>query len=1033
MSHIRIQCLLFDRIHRQGYHPVTVVLDKLTFGTMPISAFHSAVEKEHLTQWKHGGCGALCLGGLDVKAAWLITHPIATAYEITRNLTELDLYDFDSKGATFMPAGDLISAHIHFSEMGGVVVLESIPYKVLNAWKIPSKSPLKRSRELAASDGEGSKKARQNLPSRAPGLCIIPSTENPDAPLNLLPPHFVFSAYSEYTGGVFIDKTPFIYRLSLLLRNHPNCIVVLPPSTGKTTFLSMLIAWFERRVAKATWDKLFQPLEMGRTLHETDYPFRESPGPRSYLCLHFDLKKVERGTDDQVAASIEKYLMFTMQLFALTSQAQLGLLALPPSAPQTMLRKLANRVVNQCGYRLFIAVDHWEAPIITSLSTLGLTNNMPAATTALTTFIGALLELSPELKNEGTVHVLIMGNLHLFDDEPRFDNKKIKNISLESSMDGAFGISRQELISLATLLSLNRQRKLDLALIRAGGSVLNFELGMFSPPALSPQDSPPDTLYKFDLTLHYVTTTLDLSNGHKVLADSPILQAIGQRCRRLLEHSSIRRDHLVNIDPARGISSATLSTFATNEKALLPLLVYLGALKVTDPHAKTPDPVWTVKLCSSYATKQLFSTYSVILNELDETHRAMQLRALFGRDTTPMSQSLCAKLTRKSLRDLYNADEGVLQTLVEGWFEVPDAATDRLGFEEVPKYIDHYFSQVGLCTDPEKIPTGESGPDTKGKGKQGTEPSTSTSRAGQSAPATLRTQPRVASTRVQTRQPAPTTSRTQPRAATRASNTTTRKPVPGSSTTTRQPAAGPSRPATPTMQQPAPGASRPGTPVEGATAAKVDHPFTTAGLGPWGFLDSLLLSLEELFPGRIIALELKLISLFRMWRIEFKSHQECLDSFRTNHKGAFTKICLERIEEINKLSLKDLKTRKVRYSNNEVTVGQILEQGEVQLRSYMRAIIHGKAKREKKGKILTPGFTPAERRIVVTTTSDPALADEVLGFVVCAVGRRVVVVEVEPERKNTENRYSAASDWQTRYEVASKDYNASDEYYAVDN
>jgi hypothetical protein len=248
-------------------------------------------------------------------------------------------------------------------------------------------------------------------------------------------------------------------------------------------------------------------------------------------------------------------------------------------------------------------MDHWDAPILASLAFLG---NGPAtnmsASICITNFIGALSAARSKAKS--SVKLLVIGNLPLFND-PKMGFHGWTNISSHKTIAGAFGIINSELVSLATVLSHNRRTKVDLF---ENGYI--FKFGYFCPPSLLPDDSPRH-IFNFDLVLHHIATTLNLDSPHKTLADSPSLKIISQRCKSLLQHSSLRRERPTVITPFHGISSASLFTIAKDERALRMLLLYLGAIRVTkagewtDKGEQIGDLMWTVEMCSLFAHIQV--------------------------------------------------------------------------------------------------------------------------------------------------------------------------------------------------------------------------------------------------------------------------------------------------------------------------------------------------------------------------------------------------------------------------------------------
>jgi hypothetical protein len=197
-----------------------------------------------------------------------------------------------------------------------------------------------------------------------------------------------------------------------------------------------------------------------------------------------------------------------------------------------------------------------------------------------------------------------------------------------------------------------------------------------------------------------------------------------------------------------------------------------------------------------------------------------------------------------------------------------------------------------------------------------------------------------------------------------------------------------------------------------------------SGLDAFGYLDALLVALRDLHPGRVIALELKYISLIcLLWKL-FKADKTREESIRGPGGKMFEGNCLGEVDELAKKSMAEL--REVEYmpydSDRPYKVGPTLDNAVTQLRSYMDAIVQGNANKGYSDP-RTEGITNGEKRIMANKNQMNPV-DEVVGYVVCGIGRRVVTIVVEPTRQNTIYRYDAIPGWQDRYERHSSGYTA---------
>jgi hypothetical protein len=168
------------------------------------------------------------------------------------------------------------------------------------------------------------------------------------------------------------------------------------------------------------------------------------------------------------------------------------------------------------------------------------------------------------------------------------------------------------------------------------------------------------------------------------------------------------------------------------------------------------------------------------------------------------------------------------------------------------------------------------------------------------------------------------------------------------------------------------------------------------------------------------------MSIHGVYRALYQSETECHAAvYGSDGEGPkFRRKCLQKIEELEKLSIEELGQLKYWYWDSDAREGKyvlietIFNNAKIQLRSYLNAIVCGKADDG------TKGITRAEKRIEVTTPANPADVDEVIGFIVSAIGRRIITIAVEPDVQNTKYKYSAPAGGMglRNYERRSKDY-----------
>ncbi|KAJ7267602.1 hypothetical protein B0H12DRAFT_116913 [Mycena haematopus] len=376
-------------------------------------------------------------------------------------------------------------------------------------------------------------------------------------------------------GTAFIDKTRFIFELDQLMKSDP-CFAALPPQTGKTAILSMYAAWVDCELPPNIRENIFQSTNIRSYAEKAaerspsaTTPQKISLTENSSMCLIFDFQGVElpaRGLASvfTVTHSINQFLVQVIQDFAIKYEGRLGEIKFHPQgfdSPTAMIERIVDEIKSS-GHKLFVGVDHWDDPILKSLSF-----ENDALTNELASHITLFLSVLSVPQQSKIAHLLVFGNLppiHLKSKPFRF-----RNISADPSMDGAFGITPEELDVLFSVLSHNRRTKLNTLEERLMRKLVA--------PSLPFNRRQPPKTYNFAMVLQYVETTLDVDilGAHKSSAISFWLKDISLCCEKWLRYSSLRRGRQIVIPALRKFN---VLAPAQNEQNLWALLIYLGAL-----------------------------------------------------------------------------------------------------------------------------------------------------------------------------------------------------------------------------------------------------------------------------------------------------------------------------------------------------------------------------------------------------------------------------------------------------------------------
>lgn len=164
---------------------------------------------------------------------------------------------------------------------------------------------------------------------------------------------------------------------------------------------------------------------------------------------------------------------------------------------------------------------------------------------------------------------------------------------------------------------------------------------------------------------------------------------------------------------------------------------------------------------------------------------------------------------------------------------------------------------------------------------------------------------------------------------------------------------------------------------------------STAGVGRGrnGFLDIFIRSIIHVRRGRVVAIELKYVSI-----------EAILRARGTLNKPSWTQIDRE-AGYLDKKSTKELLDVKYRYWAKSTVEGG---------KATIDTIASGAADVPQKKKGVQ------DQRIKVE--EDPRNAEDVIGVVMCGVGRRIVTMIVEPTSQTTKYKFLAVPGWEEQFE-----------------
>ncbi|KAK6997096.1 hypothetical protein R3P38DRAFT_3067544 [Favolaschia claudopus] len=194
-----------------------------------------------------------------------------------------------------------------------------------------------------------------------------------------------------------------------------------------------------------------------------------------------------------------------------------------------------------------------------------------------------------------------------------------------------------------------------------------------------------------------------------------------------------------------------------------------------------------------------------------------------------------------------------------------------------------------------------------------------------------------------------------------------------------------------------------------------------SGLEEYGYMDCFIAALRRLGKNCAICMEAKYCSPYGFGRgkygiNEWRQFEAALDADGLRYTA------LKTMQNFDSLTIPEIEKLNYCYFDRDrkeyvtLTVKKIIDNAKVQLQSYMAAIAAGQAAPDKKG------ITGAETRIIVKKCEEGEPADELIGYIILGLGRRIIAIEVEPDVQNTEYRFLGTFHWWSTHEQKLETY-----------
>ncbi|KAJ7208032.1 hypothetical protein GGX14DRAFT_634932 [Mycena pura] len=626
--YIRVHYAVHDTHHRSRG---TLEIDVDEFGTMLVA------ELIRLAQEHHRGLARSCvecLSGQSVllKSAWLVAVSLNGFDNGDDELPPLPLLHTPTKTSGYEPNAGLAAR----SDDNHIRVIFETTYEQKKDYT--PRFTVKRKKE-ASPERAKKKQTTERVAARPAEL----SVRNFDSTMefwdieqfDLAPPGHNFYASAEVpsidSGVVLIDKSKYIEDFDNAFKLVNCLIAAAPPSTGKTTNLQMLEAWYDCVNSPDDLRRLFGgPKGSAASAHLIE---QRALGARSFLCLVLDLSipmkaasKDEKAT--KLASRIDAYVAETVDAFLakyvasslrhIMAGVNTSVLPRGKATAQDHILQLSTRLSRCPRMDAFIAADHLDAPILHLMAADDQAIRTPAAFRIVIEKLKQLVFALANVKGlgqgngktgqgNGKTRLLINTRIPLLPDL-FISSIAAKSVFHFPRLQYAYGATINELNAVFNALSHGRKRGLvldDAVLKTLGGEPIpNY----FRAETMLP------LVYPFNRALHHCASALKLSSTHKFGLDGQsgttalanLLAVLPQDNRQqrtlILLPSNLLSGGYVTLEPFSYLDHAALASVNKRDDCLHALLTCLGctavSLKPYPGGRPRPDPLWSMRLVS---------------------------------------------------------------------------------------------------------------------------------------------------------------------------------------------------------------------------------------------------------------------------------------------------------------------------------------------------------------------------------------------------------------------------------------------------
>ncbi|KAJ7649996.1 hypothetical protein FB45DRAFT_886535 [Roridomyces roridus] len=187
-----------------------------------------------------------------------------------------------------------------------------------------------------------------------------------------------------------------------------------------------------------------------------------------------------------------------------------------------------------------------------------------------------------------------------------------------------------------------------------------------------------------------------------------------------------------------------------------------------------------------------------------------------------------------------------------------------------------------------------------------------------------------------------------------------------------------------------------------------------------GFADIFLSAFLRLHPGRVLIIELKMVSVWQLLKAQATKVKGGKVPDGPDDKG-FREKCLGMINKVDNMTFQELceleycyMDRHQKTMSQPKSIRRLLQESTGQLRSYLNALVEGPSDGTSEG--IRPRVSGGEWRVRAVEVRPNEQPDEVIGLIICCIGRRLVPVAVEPTTQNTKYRYGQYQGWEQKWE-----------------